>query len=467
MSHPKSNLKTLYLDKRSKLKFILFTVIIGSLFYYNETFALDEIDSKSTLNTSPLPITSENNKTLESEPVFSNVTNITNNPTDSVYAQIVADDNNVYMIWQESVTQNLKEKNYDIFFKKSDDNGNTFSKPINLSNNSGFSEHPQIAVSKNGVFIVWADNTNSNNTEIMFTKSEDKGTTFSKVINLSNNLQNSNNQEISAFNENVYVVWQDTDSTTTNFYDNEINEAEKKPLTNIMFKASLDTGKTFKDSIELANNTNDAYPKVNSYKEHVYVTWNSENSNSNSENDDDNDENSGLFFIKSDDKGNNFENSIRIAHYNFGESQISVNENKVFIFWGGLHAKNINDIYFVQSDDNGITFTDPYIISEKRTLADENRNDINKINSPSNVEIPTNNPTYIVWQDKVSQENQDIFITTNIKNDMKYSKVLNLSNNSRISECPSIAIANNYIYIVWEDITPGNHEILFTRGTIQ
>jgi hypothetical protein len=157
-----------------------------------------------------------------------------------------------------------------------------------------------------------------------------------------------------------------------------------------------------------------------------------------------------------------------MAHYNFGESQISVNENKVFIVWGGLHAKNIKDIYFVQSDDNGTTFTDPYIISEKSTgTAAENRNDTDKINSPSNVEISTNNPTYIVWQEKMSQENQDIFIATNIKNDMQYSKIINLSNNSGISECPSIAISNNYIYIIWEDITPGNHEILFTRGTFQ
>jgi hypothetical protein len=293
----------------------------------------------------------------------------------------------------------------------------------------------------------------------MFTKSEDNGTTFSKVINLSNNSQNSNNQEISAFDENVYVVWQDIDSN--NFYDNEINEVEKKPLSSIIFKASLDTGKTFNDSIELANNTNDAYPKVNSYKEHVYVTWNSENSSS-SKNED---ENSGLFFIKSPDKGNNFENTIRIAHYNFGESQMAVDENKVVILWGGLHAKNINDIYFVQSDDNGTAFTDPYIISEKDASA-ENRKNTDKINSPSNVEIPTNNPAYIVWQDKISQENQDIFITTNIKDDMQYSKIINLSNNSGISECPSIAISNNYIYVLWEDITPGNHEILFTRGTI-
>src|SRR5215211_3599597 len=108
----------------------------------------------------------------------------------------------------------MDEKNLSL--NNSFNNGNTFSKPINLSNNTGFSEHPQIAVTKNGIYIVWADNTNSNNTEIMFTKSEDNGTTFSKVINLSKNSKNSNNVEISAFDENVYVVWQDIDDQNNN-----------------------------------------------------------------------------------------------------------------------------------------------------------------------------------------------------------------------------------------------------------
>jgi hypothetical protein len=91
---------------------------------------------------------------------------------------------------------------------KSEDKGETFSMPINLSNNTEFSERPQIAVSRNGIFIVWAEkiNSNSNNEEIIFTKSIDNGGTFSKVKNLSNNSKVSHNQEISAFKENVYVV---------------------------------------------------------------------------------------------------------------------------------------------------------------------------------------------------------------------------------------------------------------------
>ena len=436
---PKSNLETLGLDSRLQLKFILFTVImIGHLLYYSEIFAIDKIDG--TLNDN------DNNKTLALDVVFSNVTNITNNTKDSVYAQIVANDNNVYVVWQDSVTENSYGNNYDIYFKKSADNGTTFSKPINLSNNTGFSEHPQIALSKNGIFIVWADNTDSNNTEIMFTKSVDNGTAFSKPINLSNNLQNSNNQEISAFNENVYIVWQNTDQNNKNNNKNS----------SIMFKGSIDSGNTFNDTIELATDTNDAYPKVNSFEDYVYIVWNSENNKISQDN------NNGLFFIKSSDKGNNFENSIRIAHYNFGESQIAVNGNEVVIVWGGLYEKNINDIYFVKSDDNGTSFTDPYTIQEKVTKP-ESKVHSNKINHPTNVEITNNDPAYIVWQDKTSKENQDISIT-NIKNDFQSTEILNLSNNTGISECPQIAVSKNYIYVVWEDITPGNHEIFFTKG---
>ncbi|HEX5982554.1 MAG TPA: sialidase family protein, partial [Nitrososphaeraceae archaeon] len=284
------------------------------------------------------------------------------NNYDSVYGQIAAIDNNVYIVWKESITDDSNEKNYEVYFKKSEDQGNTFSKAINLSNNTGFSEHPQIAVSKNGIFIVWADNTNSKNTEIMFTKSLDNGTTFGEVRNLSNNSKNSNNQEISVSDENVYVVWQDTDSLS-----NKKNLTDKKILSSIIFRGSTDNGNTFNDEIEIIDNTYDSYPKVNSYQNYVYVVWNSENKSSSKDY-----KNTGLIFIRSSDNGKNFGNSIRLVDNNFGESQISVLNDEVVIVWGGLNAKNINDIYFVKIHYNGATFTDPSIILQKVTKPKDN-----------------------------------------------------------------------------------------------
>lgn len=456
MENQKSKFQILSVNNSCQLKFILFTILISSLLYFNVIFATNENNEKLILNDVPLQILDNNNNNVPvSGYTFSNITNITNNKHDSVYAQIAAIDNNVYVVWQESITTNSKETNYEIYLKKSEDQGNTFSKPINLSNNSGFSEHPQIAVSKNGIFIIWADNTNSNNTEIMFTKSLDNGTTFGEVKNLSNDSKNSNNPEISVSDENVYVVWQDIDQTYS--HSNKENLIDKETSSNIMFIGSMDNGNTFNDQIELTNNTYDSYPKVNSYQNYVYVVWNSEDKSSSKDSKD-----SGLFFIRSSDNGESFQNTIRLVYNNFGESQISVLGNKVVIVWGGLHSKNINDIYFVKSDDNGDTFTDPYIIPQKVTKPKDN-NYSDKINNPSNVEIANNDHSYTVWQDLISEKNQDIFIA-NIKNDRESNNIINLSNNTGISECPSIAISKNYMYIVWEDFTPGNHEILFTKG---
>jgi hypothetical protein len=386
----------------------------------------------------------------------SNITNLTNNNEDSIYGQIAAYENNVYVVWQESVIESLPEHNYDIFFIKSENKGRSFSNPINLSNNNEYSERPQMAVSKNSIFIVWAenvDNNNNNNKQIMFTKSEDNGTTFSKVINLSNNSKNSDNPEISVFNENVYVVWQESDKNNTNTKNNK----------NIVFKNSLDNGNTFNNSLELIKNTKDAFPKINSYGNNVYIVWNNENKNNNS----------GLFLVKSSDNGNSFEKGIKLTDQsNSGESQIAVDKNEVLVVWGGFLSKNIDNIYYVKSNDNGNTFTSTKTISDKKNSNSNNINDYRNfneiINNPINVEVPNNNLSFVVWQNTFSNENADILLlllnNNNQTDNSNYTmKLLNLSNNTSFSECPSIAIANNNVYVIWEDFISGNHEILFAN----
>lgn len=423
------------------LKYILFIFILNSLIYHQEINAIDE---SFFVNNFFEKLKYDNNSLLIDFP-NSNITNLTNNKEDSIYAQIGAFENNVYVVWQESVSKNLPEHNYDIFFIKSEDKGKTFSMPINLSNNTEFSERPQIAVSKNGIFIIWADEIDKNNKEIMFTKSLDNGATFSKVINISNTLKNSNRQEISAYNKNVYVVWQDTQQNNTN--------------SSIMFKSSIDGGNTFNNSIELMNNTDDSFPKISSYGNYVYIVWNNENK-----------ENSGLFFVRSSNQGDNFEKAIKIEYTNSGESQIAVNENKVLVVWGGLDSKNIHNIYFVNSNDNGSTFTGLKTISENIT-GPSNTSDYNQltkiVKNPLNVEVNNYNLSYIVWQDTISQQNQDILLTLSNQTDNDYTKILNLSNNIGVSECPSIAISGNNVYVIWEDFISGNHEIFFANIYIQ
>jgi hypothetical protein len=430
------------------LNYILFIYFFSSILHSYEINALDETKYANNFFQNILleKFIQNNDSRIVNYP-HSNITNLTNNNEDSIYGQIDAFDNNVYVVWQESVSKSLPEHNYDIFFTKSEDNGKTFGTPINLSNNTEFSERPQIAVSKNGIFIVWAETINPNNKEIMFTKSLDNGKTFNNPINLSSNSKDSYNQEISAFNENVYIIWQDTDKK-----NNDTNGI-------IMFKSSTNTGNTFNNSIELINNTKSAFPKINSYGNNVSIVWNNENKN-----------NSGLFFVKSFDKGKNFDDITKLSNNsNFGESQIAVKENEILVIWGGFLLKDIENIYYVKSSDNGKTFSDANTISEKiiksnNTNYDTELNDI--IKNPMNVEVPSKNFSYIAWQNSFSEQNEDILLLVGNHKDNSHYNIYNLSNNSAISECPSIAISDNNIYVIWEDFTSGNHEIFLANMSI-
>lgn len=64
------------------------------------------------------------------------------NIDDSVYSEVAASGDNVYVVWEQSL-RSPNAKNYDIFIMVSNNGGINISDPGNLSNNKGFSEHPQ------------------------------------------------------------------------------------------------------------------------------------------------------------------------------------------------------------------------------------------------------------------------------------------------------------------------------------
>ena len=375
------------------------------------------------------------------------IINLTNNTSDSIYSQIDAFENNVYVVWQESISANLSELNYDIFFIKSEDDGKTFTKPVNLSNNSYFSGRPQIDVFQNNIFVVWSDKINSTKKEISFIKSEDNGKTFSKPVNLSNNSYFSSNPDISVDNNHVYVVWKD--------------RAKSSSHESIVFKHSENMGENFNKSIYLMNNTIKSFPKVNSNDDHLYLIWNSEtNSGIDSSND--------LYFIKSEDNGETFNKILKIGYGNFGESQIAIDKNELIVASGGLifaNSTNFDNIYIIKSYDYGNSFSSPIKISEY--LIDfENNQEVHQklehmINNPLNVEILNDNLSYFVWQNTISENDYDVILLNKI-NDGDF-EILNITDEiSDVSQCPSLAISNGHVYLLWESFIDGNNDIIFT-----
>jgi hypothetical protein len=417
------------------------------------------------------------------------VNNISNNTGDSVYSQVASSGHNIYVVWEDNAFSR-DAHNYDILFAKSAARAQAVNKQIddkvfeskervivNLSNNTGASQHPQIATTDNNIYVVWEDNTYSNK-EILFTKSTDGGNSFGHVVNLSNTLGDSYNEEISAFGDNVYVVWQEHDDLGVK--------------TSIFFKASSDGGATFGDSVKLSDNAVvSSYPKVAAGGNNVaYVVWNVEQEDAQNNNDSNTTRydgggggrTGGILFTKSINSGDSFSEIRKLnALEKFGEPQIIASQKDVYIVWSEIEpshpssllfsgrnvATNANEnnndpkgsIFFVKSSDNANTFTNPILIAE------------NVIN-PSNVEISeAANSLYVAWQGKAPDGNsqklndEEIFFKTspNKGDNFEGSATINLSHNLGVSECPSIALFGHNAYVAWEDYSLGNHEIFFTK----
>jgi hypothetical protein len=172
--------------------------------------------------------------------------------------------NNVYVVWE-----NTPENNGQIIFTKSNDAGNSFSDPVNLGNNTGFSGYPQIAVSKksNYVYVVWHNAGNG----ITFRRSADGGNTFDKVTNLSNNISLSFQPQLAVSetdDNNLFIAW----IRIHRF----IEEKQHLPSYDIVFRKSTNKGGTFEDnSINLINNSTGFADglRLATSQNNVYALW--------------------------------------------------------------------------------------------------------------------------------------------------------------------------------------------------
>jgi hypothetical protein len=218
--------------------------------------------------------------------------------------------------------------------------------------------------------------------------------------------------------------------------------------TNILLKASFDGGTTFGRTVHISSNANqETFPKIAAYEGSVYIAWNMAGDNV------DERDNEGLFFVRSLDGGNTFDNIIKLNHENdFGELQVAAFDETVYVVSGGIHSVDVNGVFFTRSIDGGRSFSEPVTIDGNATFV-----------NPLNVEVGAYDEQFSYLAAQVTVlGNEEILLLEMTGNDS--TRVINLSNNPKISECPSIAMAGDNIYVVWEDMTPGNHEILYAKG---
>jgi hypothetical protein len=246
---------------------------------------------------------------------FSPFINLSNNVGGATTVQLAVSSSNVYVVWTDNTPGN-----YDVFFRRSTDNGANFDPVINLSNNAGVAQRVQVAVSGTNVYVLWEDTTPGNE-DIFFRRSIDNGLNFDPFINLSNTAGLSFLPQLAVSGTNVYVVWQD---------DAPVNK-------DAFFRRSIDNGANFDPKVNLSTSSgNSIEPQIAVSSSKVYVVWRDDTSG-----------NYDIYFRTSTKSGSSFGITNNLSN-NAGSSespQVAAVGVKVYVVWQDNTPGN-NDIFF-------------------------------------------------------------------------------------------------------------------------
>lgn len=357
--------------------------------------------------------------------VFDPAKNLSNNRGYSAFSSIAVSGENVYIVWEDDTRASLGIP--EIFFIMSRDGGSTFGNVINLSNDESYSQHPQIAVSGDNVYIVWED-TFVPNPQINIVTSADGGATFGPKRIVANPTSALTYPQIAISGNDLYIV---------------LGTGGTESLSEIYFVKSTDKGETFEEVVNLSNTHSwSRAPQIAVHGSTVYVVWQ-----------DFSDGNYEIFYRKSVDKGSTFGEILNLSNTTGSSDvpEISAHGNNMYIVWTEF-TSGFSEILYVKSSDNGITF----------------RNGANLSNSTSAHSIFPNilsdgEYVYIVWID-FEPGNSDVFFRFSGNMGETFSEITNLSNSNADSSHPQIDSFGKDLYFTWEDNSPGNYDIFFIKG---
>jgi len=344
--------------------------------------------------------------------------------------------NNVYIVWRDNSTTNE-----DIYFAKGSDEGLGFEEQVNLSNNLGTSAFPRITVTEENIYATWYDYT-PGQSDIFFAKSFDMGDSF-ETINLSDNGGVSFNPWIAAYEENIFVVWNDETPELKNL---KIEKPENIDVAlgtlDILLAQSHDAGLTFEVSNLSNSHENSWNSRISVYKNNVYVVWN--------EKIDSNDE---IFLLASTDGGKSFGKPINISGTvtSSKDAGIRASGNNVYLIWREADAGT--NIFFSMSENNGISFSNPIRISNIGGVAELTR-DTQMVVSENNV--------YVAWVDKSSKNG--VYFVRSDDNGRTFSTPINLSGEAPVIGMAQIAGFGEDLYVIWEDTRLGNSEVFLRKS---
>jgi hypothetical protein len=365
-------------------------------------------------------------RSTDSGATWQPVVNLSNNAGTSSSSQIVAEGNNVYVVWSQENTAGTQGH---VYFRRSTDNGITWGPQVKISStttNDSFYATPQIAASGAFVHITWYDDGPG---DAMYRRSTNSGASFKPIVNLSN----SGNVDtflskvaLAVSGAKVYVAWDD-------FYDSK----------DVLLRSSTNNGMSFGGEVNLSGGAgvNSAALDLAATGNFAYAVWG---------------DGPGVYetwFSRTTNSGGAWSAKVNLSNNAGGSSgqQVAVSGANVYVVWHDLTPGN-SDILMKRSTNNGASF-----------LATKNLSS-NTGSSTSPVVETSGANVYFAWKDTTTG-NGDIYLRRSSNNGGTLQPLTKISANTGTSGAQQVTTVGADVYVTWEDNTPGNYDIMNRRST--
>ena len=413
------------------------TVLGSSAVQESMLFEIQQSEAVPVSVRNPSPGGGDSNSiefTIQDNHSFDSPENLSNNSGESDFPAIAIDSSgNFNVAWCDDTPGN-----YDIYFSRSTDDGASWSKSVNISNNSEDSYCPVVDVNSAGnINVVWCDNT-PGNYDIYFSRSTDDGASWSQAENLSKNSGFSVYPDIAVDSTgNINVVWCDDTPGNSETY----------------FIRSTDDGASWSQVINISKNPGTTFDPVSpaiavDSSGNINVSWC-----------DDTPGNYEIFFRRSINGGVSWSQVVNISKNwrNSGSPDIVVDSSgNIYVVWGNRIALSC-DIYFSRSTDDGDSWSESVNIS-----------DSSECSSLSRIAVDVAKNINVVWCENIPLgANKEIYFSRSTDDGVSWSSALNISEFSGgwdTPPCIAVDHAGNII-LFWCDRTPGNTDIYFARST--
>ncbi|MBG0782391.1 MAG: exo-alpha-sialidase [Bacteroidales bacterium] len=180
--------------------------------------------------------------------------NVSNTNSGAHWCNVALQGNKIFTLWNDQTGPDYDD--LDLFFSKSTDFGLNWTSPQNISNNQAYNARLQTKVIDNSIYTLSSSKIDELQTDIILFRSDDLGDTWQTPFNLSDNSGPSERPSLwitgdSPDQRRIYTVWS----------DGSYSENDKAYL-----KYSVNNGQNWSDMLPFSQNTEDAsWPQIMGY----------------------------------------------------------------------------------------------------------------------------------------------------------------------------------------------------------